>query len=39
EYAKGKIEILPGGGIDLDNRQTFIDQVGVTQLHGTKVVF
>lgn len=39
EYAKGKIEILPGGGIDLDSRQTFIDQVGVTQLHGTKVVF
>ncbi|CIO81370.1 copper homeostasis protein CutC [Streptococcus pneumoniae] len=39
EYAKGKIEILLGGGIDLDNRQTFIDQVGVTQLHGTKVVF
>lgn len=39
EYAKGKIEILTGGGIDLENRQTFIDQVGVTQLHGTKVVF
>lgn len=39
EYAKGKIEILPGGGIDLDNRQTFIDQLGVAQLHGTKVVF
>ena len=39
EYAAGKIEILPGGGIDLDNRQTFIDQLGVTQLHGTKVVF
>lgn len=39
EYAKGKIEILPGGGIDLENRQTFIDQAGVTQLHGTKVVF
>lgn len=39
EYAKGKIEILPGGGIDLDNRQTFIDRLGVTQLHGTKVVF
>ena len=33
EHAKGKIEILPGGGIDLDNRQTFIDQLGVTQLH------
>ena len=39
EHAKGKIEILPGGGIDLDNRQTFIDQLCVTQLHGTKVVF
>ena len=39
EHAADKIEILPGGGIDLDNRQTFIDQLGVTQLHGTKVVF
>ena len=39
EHAAGKIEILPGGGIDLDNRQTFIDQLGVTQLHGTKVIF
>ena len=39
EHASGKIEVLPGGGIDLDNRQTFIDQLGVTQLHGTKVVF
>lgn len=39
EHAAGKIEILPGGGIDMDNRQTFVDQLGVTQLHGTKVVF
>ena len=39
EHAAGKIEILPGGGIDMDNRQTLIDQLGVTQLHGTKVVF
>ena len=39
EHAAGKIEILPGGGIDMDNRQTFIDQLGVSQLHGTKVVF
>ena len=38
-HAADKIEILPGGGIDFDNRQTFIDQLGVTQLHGTKVVF
>ena len=27
EQAKGKIEILPGGGIDLDNRQTFIEHL------------
>ena len=39
EHAAGKIEILPGGGIDMDNRQIFIDQLGMTQLHGTKVVF
>ena len=39
EHAAGKIEILPGGGIDMDNRQTFIDELVVTQLHGTKVVF
>ena len=39
EHVAGKIEILPGGGIDMDNRQTFIDELGVTQLHGTKVVF
>lgn len=39
EHAAGKIEILTGGGIDMDNRQTFIDELGVTQLHGTKVVF
>ncbi|MDG8892065.1 copper homeostasis protein CutC [Streptococcus pneumoniae] len=38
EYAKGKIEILPGGGIDLENRQTFIDQVGVTQLGSLSTV-
>ena len=39
EHAAGKIEILPGGGIDMDNRQEFIDRLGVNQLHGTKVVF
>ena len=39
DYATGKIEILPGGGIDMDNRQEFIDRLGVNQLHGTKVIF
>ena len=36
---KVKLKFYQVGGIDLDNRQTFINQLGVTQLHGTKVVF
>ena len=39
DYAQGRIEILPGGGIDLDNRDFFVKELGVNQLHGTKVVF
>lgn len=39
EHAMGKIEILPGGGIDMNNRQIFINQLDVSQLHGTKIVF
>lgn len=38
-YAEGRIEILPGGGIDMSNREIFLDALGVNQLHGTKVVF
>ena len=37
--AKGKILILPGGGVTLDNRQLFLEQLGVCQLHGTRIVF
>ena len=39
DYAQGRIEILPGGGINLDNRSLFVSQLGVNQLHGTQVVF
>lgn len=39
EHAAGRIEILPGGGITLANRQTIIDSLGVDQLHGTRLVF
>lgn len=39
EAAQGRIEILPGGGIGLSNRNLFMKQLGVDQLHGTKVVF
>ena len=37
--AKGKIQILPGGGVTLENRQLFLKQLGVHQLHGTRIVF
>ena len=37
--AKGKIQILPGGGVTLENRQLFLEQLGVYQLHGTRIVF
>ncbi|MBZ2152922.1 copper homeostasis protein CutC [Streptococcus cristatus] len=39
EHAAGRIEILPGGGINLENRAEIADTLGVDQLHGTKVVF
>ena len=39
DVAKGKIQILPGGGVTLDNRQLFLEQLGVCQLHGTRIVF
>ncbi len=39
DVAKGKIQILPGGGVTLENRQLFLKQLGVRQLHGTRIVF
>lgn len=39
DYAGDRIEILPGGGITTKNRNEIIEKLGVSQLHGTKVVF
>ncbi len=39
DYAGDRIEILPGGGITTENRNEIVEQLGVSQLHGTKVVF
>lgn len=36
-FSKGKIIILPGGGITKDNAEIFID-AGFEEIHGTKVV-
>ena len=38
-YAGDRIEILPGGGITTENRNEIVENLGVNQLHGTKVVF
>ena len=38
-YADGRITILPGGGITVENRQRFADELGVEELHGTRIVF
>lgn len=37
-YATGKIEIILGGGITLDNRDQIAHRFGITQLHGTRIV-
>lgn len=39
EHAASRIEILPGGGISLANRDQIVDSLGVDQLHGTRLVF
>jgi len=39
EHAADRIDIMPGGGIHLGNRQQIIDSLAVDQLHGTKIVF
>ena len=39
DYAGDRIEILPGGGITIENRNEIVEKLGVSQLHGTKVVF
>lgn len=35
---KGKITLLPGGGINADNAATIAKTIGVKELHGTKIV-
>lgn len=37
-YAKGRIQILPGGGITDKNADEIAKELGVHELHGTKIV-
>lgn len=38
DYAKDRILILPGGGITSENADNIQDYLGVTELHGSKIV-
>ena len=38
-HANGRILILPGGGIRVENRQAIADALAVRELHGTRIVF
>ena len=38
EYAGGRLAILPGGGITCANRDAVASALGVSELHGTKIV-
>lgn len=37
-HANERIIILPGGGITFENAQEVVDTLGVTEVHGTKIV-
>ncbi|TDM10605.1 copper homeostasis protein CutC [Macrococcus lamae] len=37
-YSKGRIEIMPGGGLTKDNVQELINQIPFHEVHGTKIV-
>lgn len=38
DYAAGRIIILPGGGINKDNAKKIAAELGVNEVHGTKIV-
>ena len=38
EYAGDRLTILPGGGISTANRDTVAAALGVSELHGTRIV-
>ncbi len=38
EQAQGKIEILPGGGINYQNYEQIARQLGVEQVHGSQII-
>ena len=37
-YAQGRLTIMPGGGITWENAEAVVDALGVSEVHGTKIV-
>ena len=38
EYARGRVGILPGGGVTWENAEEVAAAVGVREVHGTRIV-
>ena len=38
DYAAGRLELLPGGGVTWENTEEIADAVGVREVHGTRIV-
>jgi copper homeostasis protein len=38
EYAKGRISIMPGKGVNKENRQFLLEYTGTDEIHGSKVI-
>lgn len=38
DYADGRITILPGGGVNFKNCDVIAEELGVKELHGTKII-
>lgn len=38
DYAKGRIDLVLGGGVTKDNYAELISQTGISQVHGTKII-
>jgi copper homeostasis protein len=37
-YAKGRIVIMPGKGVNIENRDLILEYTGANEIHGSKVV-
>lgn len=38
DWADGRIEVLPGGGVNIDNKDQVASAMGVNQVHGTRLL-